>query len=196
MRPLLMVLGALSALITADRFPNNFSPYPTAAQSCLNTADRDSGCDGSSMPTMNRCLCTITSNFITSAAQCISRESPDDLEATYAILQTNCDRSNTPIEITKAEFLQLGDGVTTTRQPKETNLKDDESKEESEEQDNSAALATGAKIIIAVSAVVVVGLILVGIVMIRRHTAKDRSKQQETPAERMTSQQPQIAELE
>ncbi|MBE3048577.1 hypothetical protein IMZ48_39970 [Candidatus Bathyarchaeota archaeon] len=87
------------------------------------------------------------------------------------------------MEITETEFLQLGDSVITTPQPRETHLKGEESKE-SEDKVNSAALATGVKIGIAVSAVVVVGLVSVGTVMIRRHSAKDKSKRQEIPAEK------------
>lgn len=203
MRPPLNVLVLVALpFSTADRYPNDFSPYPAAAQPCLNAADQESGCDGSSVPAMNGCLCTNASDFIPSAARCISRESPRDLNATYATLKTNCDGSNTPMAITMAEFLQLGDNVTsTTRQmmPEETHQDDEESTEGSDgrkgRERQGGGLETGAKIGIAISAVVVVGLISAGIA-VWRILAKRPKAPQETPAEKRGSQRIEVAELE
>lgn len=191
---------ALVALSTADRYPNDFSPYPIAAQSCLNAADQNSGCEGSSVPAMNGCLCTNASDFIPSAARCISRESPDDMEATYAILKINCDGSNTPMAISEAEFLRFGDNSTPRQMLKETHQDDEKSEEGSKgskgREREGGVLATGAKIGIAVSAVVVVGLISVGLA-VGRGLAKDKSKApQEALAEKRMSQRMEVAELE
>lgn len=202
MRPPLnvLVLVALPFSI-ADRYPNDFSPYPTAAQPCLNAADQNSDCDGSSVPAMNECLCTNASDFIPSAARCISRESPRDLNATYATLKINCDGSNTPMAITEAEFLQLGDNVTsTTRQmPEETHQDDEESTEGSDgrrgRERQGGGLATGAKVGIAVSAVVGVGLISAGIA-VWRALAKKSKTPQEILAEKRGNQRMEVAELE
>lgn len=203
MRPPLQVLAIVALPFSAaDRYPNDFSPYPAAAQSCLNAADKNSGCDGSSVPAMNGCLCTNTSDFVPSAARCIGRESPDDLKATYATLKINCDGSNTPMAISETDFLQLGDNVTsTTRQmPKETHQDDRESEEGGKGgqggERQGGDLATGAKIGIAVSAVVAVGLISAGIVVGRRLAKGKSVAPQETPAEKRGSQRIEVAELE
>src|SRR5690554_7908162 len=88
----------------AARFPNEFSPYPARARTCLENADADSGCDGNTVPSMNACLCADGGNFLTNSARCIGQESPSDLRAVYSLLKINCDGSNTPMDMSEQEF--------------------------------------------------------------------------------------------
>lgn len=99
---------ALLLPLAAARFENDFTPYPAGARSCLESADKASGCDGNTVPTMNKCLCADKGDFITSTAECVGKKSAGDLEATYTLLKVNCDGSDTPMDISKAKFVKLG----------------------------------------------------------------------------------------
>ncbi|EGS21652.1 uncharacterized protein CTHT_0035170 [Thermochaetoides thermophila DSM 1495] len=84
----------------------DFGFYPEGAQSCLYQAAGESHCEASTVPLTNSCLCRNGGDFIKRTARCLGRESPDDLESVYDIMRVACSDSNTPIGLTKAQFLQ------------------------------------------------------------------------------------------
>lgn len=170
--------------LAAARFKNDFSPYPAGARSCLESADKASGCNGETVPTMNGCLCADEGDFITSTAECVGRESSGDLEATYTLLKVNCDGSNTPMDISKSEFVKMGRDAEeenkdeeTTSSTSATSTATDEPTEtptETNTEEEEEGLSTGATVGIAVGATVA-GLALLGVLiffLIRRRRSR------------------------
>lgn len=62
---------------------------------------------------MNRCLC-VTSNFVEMVARCTPSS---DRLSVYAALLQNCQGTNTPLQISQAQFLALGEGSSATARP-------------------------------------------------------------------------------
>ncbi|KAL2106255.1 hypothetical protein VUR80DRAFT_6988 [Thermomyces stellatus] len=181
---------AASLLLSAAtaRFDNDFSPYPTGAQPCLESADKDSGCNGDTVPLMNGCLCsTDDSPFLEDVARCLKRESSSDLKETYRLLEVNCDGSNTPMDITEDEFLALAEDdeddeeepteTSTTTEPTPTPTDDKEG-----DDDDGGGLSSGATIGIAVAATAVgVSLIAAAIFFFLRRRRIARAADESNP---------------
>ncbi|KAL4726614.1 hypothetical protein ACLX1H_005502 [Fusarium chlamydosporum] len=97
---------------------NNFDFYPSGAQSCLEKNANDASCTGNDSKELNYCLCGLgnyNNDFILGSARCIGKESPNDLDETYDIMNKACKTSQTPMKTTKKEFEQAAhDGDTTS----------------------------------------------------------------------------------
>lgn len=105
---LLFASGASAA------FQNDFSAYPSGAQSCLYQAADSSGCDGDTVAAMNTCLCgNEKGGFATLAAKCLGPNSPD-LDTTYSVMSSSCAYSNTPLAISQAEWDAAASGSATS----------------------------------------------------------------------------------
>ncbi|KAK1721227.1 uncharacterized protein BDZ83DRAFT_584098 [Colletotrichum acutatum] len=105
--------GLLSILLlTAPalaKYQNNFDLYPAAAQPCLYASSDASKCDGDTVATMNKCLCSDDKGkFVTNAATCLGKEAKDTLRTVYQSMSTACSDSKTPISMTEDQFLNLG----------------------------------------------------------------------------------------
>lgn len=177
--------------VAAARFKNDFTPYPAGARPCLESADKASGCDGETVPTMNKCLCADEGDFITSTAECVGRKSAGDLEATYTLLKVNCDGSDTPMDISKAKFVKIGRDAeededetstsstpTSTSSSSSTSTPTDEPTETPSEtappEEEEGGLSTGATAGIAVAATAI-GIALLGVLtffLVRRRRAR------------------------
>jgi hypothetical protein len=163
--------------LVAGRFDNDFSNYPPKAEKCMDEADKNSGCNGNTVPEMNQCLCGDGGGFLTNTAKCIGEETSQDLQVlqtTFKVLQVNCDNSNTSMAINLAGWLELADpkGAATSSastsgaaKPTETNQTDGDSK---------GGLPMGAIIGIAVGAgVIVIGGLAAAILLIRRRKKRN-----------------------
>lgn len=113
---LLALLNATlsSAAVHRRAVTNDFSDYPSGTQQCLDDASDDSRCSGNTVPQMNQCLCSNGGSFVTNAAKCIAREDPDDMESTYEILSLHCSDSNTPLQISKKNWMAQQSSVSTS----------------------------------------------------------------------------------
>ncbi|OHE94872.1 hypothetical protein CORC01_09791 [Colletotrichum orchidophilum] len=106
-RRLLSIL-LLAAPILA-KYQNNFDLYPSAAQPCLYASSDASKCDGNTVATMNKCLCSDDKGkFVTNSATCLGKEAKDTLRTVYQSMSTACSDSKTPISMTEDQFLNLG----------------------------------------------------------------------------------------
>lgn len=94
-------------------FENDFSSYPEGAQQCLNDAADASSCNGDTVSAMNECLCGNGGNFVLATAQCVAQEDSGDLESVYEIMSLHCSDSDTPLSISKADFLAAGSSTST-----------------------------------------------------------------------------------
>lgn len=99
---------------------NDFSDYPSGTQQCLDDASDESRCSGNTVPQMNQCLCSNGGDFVTNAAKCIAKEDPDDMENTWEELSLHCSDSNTPLSISKKEWMAEKESVSTTTTAKTT----------------------------------------------------------------------------
>ncbi|POS76779.1 hypothetical protein DHEL01_v204827 [Diaporthe helianthi] len=63
---------------------------------------------------MNQCLCSNGGDFVTNAAKCIATEDPDDMESTWEALRLHCSDSNTPLSISKKEWMAEQSSTTTS----------------------------------------------------------------------------------
>ena len=155
------------ATAAAARWKNDFSMYPDDTQSCLEEADKNSECDFDAVPKMNACLCSSSdSPFLSDAAACIGKESPSDLRAVYKQLNTNCAGTNTALDISQSEFLEMAEededeeettsattsSTSTTASPKPTDTDEPEPEPTDEA---TSGLSTGATAGIAVAATAV-----------------------------------------
>ncbi|EXF84040.1 hypothetical protein CFIO01_04900 [Colletotrichum fioriniae PJ7] len=106
-RSLLSIL--LLAAPALAKYQNNFDLYPAAAQPCLYASSDASKCDGDTVATMNKCLCSDDKGkFVTNAATCLGKEAKDTLRTVYQSMSTACSDSKTPISMTEDQFLNLG----------------------------------------------------------------------------------------
>ncbi|KAK1566343.1 uncharacterized protein LY79DRAFT_528996 [Colletotrichum navitas] len=107
--PLFAFLLAATAPAALAKYQNNFDLYPAAAQPCLYAASDASLCDGDTVASMNKCLCSdARGGFVTSAALCIGRDADPTLRTVYQSMSTACSDSKTPIALTEDQFLALG----------------------------------------------------------------------------------------
>ncbi|KAK2007677.1 hypothetical protein LZ32DRAFT_641159 [Colletotrichum eremochloae] len=105
--PVLVLLAA--APVALAKYQNNFDLYPAAAQPCLYAASDASRCDGDTVATMNKCLCSDDrGGFVTSSAVCIGRDARATLRTVYQSMSTACSDSKSPIALTEDQFLALG----------------------------------------------------------------------------------------
>ncbi|KAI3398751.1 hypothetical protein diail_8618 [Diaporthe ilicicola] len=102
---------------------NDFSDYPSGTQQCLNKASDDSHCTGDTVAQMNQCLCTNGGKFVTNAASCIASTRAGDLESTWEVLSLHCSDSNTPLTVSKAQWMAQQSSVTTSSTASRTTSK-------------------------------------------------------------------------
>lgn len=93
---------------------NDFSDYPPGAQQCLYDASDNSGCDGDTAPEMNECLCGDGGDFVTNAAKCVAEKDSGDMESTYSTMSLHCSDSNTPLIVSKQEWMAEESDVSTS----------------------------------------------------------------------------------
>lgn len=103
------ILISYLASITHATFTNDFSAYPAAARSCLDSAAAASGCTGNTVTEMNTCLCGNGGNFVLATSKCVGKEAKDKLDDVYEMLLTSCTDSKTPLGISQAQFLDPDD---------------------------------------------------------------------------------------
>ena len=114
MHSVALPLAILSFATTAlAAFTNDFSAYPEDSQQCLSDAADASNCNGDTVSAMNECLCGNGGNFVLASAQCVAQEDPGDLESVYEIMSLHCSDSNTPLSVSKADFLAAKSSTTT-----------------------------------------------------------------------------------
>ncbi|WYZ35246.1 hypothetical protein EsH8_I_001522 [Colletotrichum jinshuiense] len=97
------------ASVSNAAFTNDFSAYPQAARSCLDTAAAASGCTGNTVKEMNTCLCGNGGNFVLATASCVEKTAKDELDDVYEMLLTSCTDSQTPLGVSQAQFLDPED---------------------------------------------------------------------------------------
>lgn len=197
------MLVRLSALLAASlllpaataRFDNDFSAYPDGAQPCLEEADKNSGCNGNTVPVMNGCLCnTGDSPFLEDTARCVGKESKSDLKRTYSRLKVNCDGSDTSMDISEDEFLAFAEedsettsttssSSTTDANPTETETEEPPANTDDEVGDeDGGGLSSGATIGIAVAATAVgVSIIAAAIFLFLRRRRMSRAADESNP---------------
>ncbi|ROW06522.1 hypothetical protein VMCG_04291 [Cytospora schulzeri] len=124
-RSQLLVLLFTASSLAADRraVTNDFSDYPSGAQQCLYDASDDSGCNGDTVPEMNSCLCDNGGDFVTNSAKCVAEKDSIDLESTYGVMSLHCSNSNTPLAVSKQEWMAEGSKVSTSITPTKTTSK-------------------------------------------------------------------------
>ena len=114
MRAVALALALLGFATTAFAdFQNDFSSYPEGAQQCLNDAADASNCSGDTVSAMNECLCGNGGDFVLATAQCVAQEDSGDLESVYEIMSLHCSDSDTPLSISKADFLAAESSTST-----------------------------------------------------------------------------------
>lgn len=84
---------------------NDFSDYPSGAQQCLYDASDNSGCDGDTVPEMNECLCGNGGDFVTNSAKCVADNDSGDMESTYSAMNLHCSDSDTPLSVSRQEWM-------------------------------------------------------------------------------------------
>lgn len=123
----LLLPGALAAV------DNNFSMYPSDAESCLYSAASGSGCDGNTVPENNDCLCgNKKGGWVALVADCLGSTgvASSTIADTYSQMQTNCGDSGTPLGLTREEFFNHVDDASssttaTTKKDDPTTATDD-----------------------------------------------------------------------
>jgi LPXTG-motif cell wall-anchored protein len=118
--PAALVALILASVSRAQSDTLNFNFYPEGARTCLDQAAASSQCEASTVELTNACLCRNGGDFITTAAACIGRESPGDLEEVYKTMSDACNESQTRINVSKAEFMAAASGATTTTSSRRT----------------------------------------------------------------------------
>ncbi|KAK7966031.1 uncharacterized protein PG986_000308 [Apiospora aurea] len=98
----------------AAALANDFSSYPSGAQDCLSRAADSSKCSGNTGKDLNECLCTNKGNFIYNTASCVAKDSPSDLDAVYATLQSNCAGTGVTLTVSKDAFIAKAAAATAT----------------------------------------------------------------------------------
>lgn len=89
----ILLLLIFTALPSAAVVENDFSYYPSAAQSCLYSAAENSECNGDTVPEMNNCLCgNKKGGWVTLTADCLGSSGVDStvIADTYSQMETNC----------------------------------------------------------------------------------------------------------
>ncbi|KAK8017526.1 hypothetical protein PG993_013852 [Apiospora rasikravindrae] len=107
----------------AAALANDFSSYPSGSQDCLSRAADSSKCSGSTGKDLNECLCTNKGNFVYNTASCVAKDSPSDLDAVYATLQSNCAGTGVTLTVSKDAFMAkaaAATAATTTAKPSKT----------------------------------------------------------------------------
>lgn len=120
--PLLVATPSFAA-VHRRAVKNDFSDYPSGTQQCLNDASDDSRCSGNTVPQMNQCLCGNGGDFVTNSAKCIAAKDPDDLESTWEVLSLHCSDSNTPLSISKNEWMAQQSSISTSSTASRTTSK-------------------------------------------------------------------------
>lgn len=100
--------------LTQAAFQNDFSSYPENAQQCLYTSATSSGCIGDTATAMNSCLCSNGGNFVTKTAACLGGSDAAGLATVYDTMDSHCTDTNTPLTVSKAQFLNASDATTMT----------------------------------------------------------------------------------
>jgi len=80
--------------------------YPACSQECLASLSPSSGC----LTTNNYCVCS-NAAWIAEAAQTVGIQCPTDLQETANMFYQNCLRTNTPMQISVADFVAKGEQV-------------------------------------------------------------------------------------
>ncbi|KUI73701.1 hypothetical protein VM1G_09412 [Cytospora mali] len=115
-RTQLLVLLFMASSLAIDRriVTNDFSDYPIGSQQCLYDASDNSGCDGDTVPEMNKCLCGNGGDFVVNSAKCVAKNDSDDMESTYETMSLHCSNSNTPLSVSKEEWMAEGSSVSSS----------------------------------------------------------------------------------
>ncbi|KAK8067058.1 hypothetical protein PG997_013805 [Apiospora hydei] len=179
------LIGHLAA--PAAALANDFSSYPSGSQDCLSRAADSSKCSGNTGKDLNECLCTNKGNFVYNTASCVAKDSPSDLDAVYATLQSNCAGTGVTLTVSKDAFMAKAAAATaTTAKPSKT--KSDGSTpttpSDSDPTENSTAdkgsWSSTAKVGVGVGiGVGASALILVGALLWRRYRRRQLWKQQQ-----------------
>jgi hypothetical protein len=86
-------------------FTPNFNNYPAESISCLTAAAEGSGCnEEATLEAANACFCSNCGNWITNSAKCIAANDPNDLSNVWDVMVSNCEKTNTPVTLTRKEF--------------------------------------------------------------------------------------------
>jgi hypothetical protein len=86
-----------------------FSGYPSAALSCLQAANANSGCNTESTDTLfNQCVCSNTGGSITNFTICLTQTDPADIESSYNTYAENCASTGTPMSMSLQDFIATG----------------------------------------------------------------------------------------
>lgn len=104
-QPFVLFFTASSFARDRRTVKNDFSDYPYGAQQCLYDASDNSGCDGDTVPEMNECLCGNGGDFVTNSAKCVAHKDSDDMESTYNAMKLHCSDSNTPLSVSRQEWM-------------------------------------------------------------------------------------------
>ncbi|KUI60667.1 hypothetical protein VP1G_07872 [Cytospora mali] len=112
----LFVLLFIASSLAIDRrtVTNDFSDYPIGSQQCLYDTSDNSGCDGDTVPEMNKCLCGNGGDFVTNSAKCVAKNDSDDMDSTYKTMSLHCSNSNTPLSVSKEEWMAEGSTVSSS----------------------------------------------------------------------------------
>ncbi|KAH6635028.1 hypothetical protein B0J18DRAFT_36681 [Chaetomium sp. MPI-SDFR-AT-0129] len=118
LRRLRLLPVAVLALVVASASAADpivdFSFYPEKAQDCLYSAATSSQCESKTVDATNSCFCRNGGDFITTAATCIGKSAPGAVSKTYDTMSDACKLSQTPITITKQEFVRAANGPSPT----------------------------------------------------------------------------------
>ncbi|KAI1378248.1 hypothetical protein F4677DRAFT_388371 [Hypoxylon crocopeplum] len=104
----------LQTQVSSSQLQNDFSSYPQGSQGCLNDAADQAQCSGNTGQELNECLCSNHGNFIYNTAQCVAKKSPNDLNAVYDTMQTNCAGTGVTIAVSKDAFMSQAAAATST----------------------------------------------------------------------------------
>jgi hypothetical protein len=102
------------ASLAAASVTLDWSVYPAASRQCLDYYTRSSGCDDTSVFTLNSCLCVNGANWVVNIAQCITKIDPEDMRVVYGTLKAACAATGTQITFSVDDFIFYGGGATTT----------------------------------------------------------------------------------
>ncbi|KAK4169959.1 hypothetical protein QBC43DRAFT_39646 [Cladorrhinum sp. PSN259] len=142
-RVLPSALVALILVSTTRAGTIDFGFYPKSAQGCMYTAADTSRCESGTVSATNACLCRNGGNFVTSTAGCLGKSSPGDVETVYTTMEDACRNSNTPLSVSKQDFMSAASAATSTSPPTPSQSADSSTSAEQKDQ-GGKSLSTGA----------------------------------------------------
>ncbi|KAJ2897631.1 hypothetical protein MKZ38_004531 [Zalerion maritima] len=129
---------------------NDFSTYPSAAESCLYSSVDGSGCNGDTVADNNQCLCgNEQGGWVTLVAQCLGSTGVDSstISDTYSQMTTNCGDSDTPLALSREDFFNTVDEASSSTTSSTSSATDSSSSSKQTTADTTATSGTSTVVV-------------------------------------------------